>query len=125
MYKKAIFVLLMLASLSVFGACKIVDASQLVTGTPVHMGNAAFKVASITIKKGDKLDLIDDVAVNHIITNGYWNGSTQVPKLEPGAPKILANITGGSQAVGPFTTAGSFMIYCTIHGGMQLKVIVS
>ena len=125
MYKKAIFVLLILAAFSMFGACRIVDASTLVTGTPVHMGNAAFKVASVNVKKGDKLDLIDDVAVQHIITNGYWKGSTAVNKMEPGAPKVLANVTGGSQAVGPFTTAGKYMLYCTIHGGMQVEVIVS
>jgi len=125
MYKKAIFVLVILATFSMFAACRIVDASTLVTGTPLHMGNASFKVASINIKKGDKLDLIDDVAVEHIITNGYWNGSAQVHKTEPGAPTVLAQITGGSQAVGPFTTAGKFMLYCTIHGGMQVQVIVS
>lgn len=125
MYKKAIFVLVILATFSLFAACRIVDASTLVTGTPVHMGNASFKVASVNLKKGDKLDLIDDVAVQHIITNGSWKGSQQVPKLEPGAPKVLANITGGSQAVGPFTTAGKFMLYCTIHGGMEVQVIVS
>ena len=125
MYKKAIFVLLILAAFSMFGACRIVDASTLVTGTPVHMGNAAFKVSSVNLKKGAKLDLIDDVAVQHIITNGSWKGSAAAPKLEPGAPKILANITGGSMAVGPFTTAGTFMLYCTIHGGMQVKVVVS
>ena len=125
MYKKAIFVLLILAAFSMFGACRIVDASTLVTGTPVHMGNAAFKVSSVNLKKGSKLDLVDDVAVEHIITNGYWNGSTAVHKVEPGAPTVLAQVTGGSMAVGPFTTAGTYMLYCTIHGGMQVKVIVS
>lgn len=125
MYKKAIFVLLILAAFSMFGACRIVDASTLVTGTPVHMGNAAFKVSSVNLKKGSKLDLVDDVAVEHIITNGYWNGSTPVHKVEPGAPAVLAQVTGGSMAVGPFTTAGTYMLYCTIHGGMQVKVIVS
>ncbi|HCI79571.1 MAG TPA: hypothetical protein DHW02_07770 [Ktedonobacter sp.] len=125
MYKKAIFVLLILAAFSMFGACRIVDASTLVTGTPVHMGNAAFKVTTVNVKKGDKLDLIDDVAVEHIITNGYWKGSTPVTKQEPGAPKVLAQVTGGSQAVGPFTTAGKYMLYCTIHGGMQVEVVVS
>ena len=89
------------------------------------MGNAAFKDKQIDVKKGQFLVLVDDVAVQHIITNGYWNGSSQVHKQESGAPAVNASITGGSKAVGPFTTAGKFSLYCTIHGGMQIMVIVS
>ncbi|GAC1391674.1 MAG: hypothetical protein NVS4B11_09280 [Ktedonobacteraceae bacterium] len=126
MYKKIFVGMIAFALMTVlFAACTIVDASTLNTGPQAHMGNAAFKEASIAIKKGQKLTLVDDVAVQHIITNGTWNGSAQAPKLEPGAPKVNANITGGSMAVGPFTQAGTFNLYCTIHGGMQIKVVVS
>jgi plastocyanin len=124
-YKKIVIVLLALAALSTLAACQVIDASKLVTGTPVHMGNAAFKLPEISIKKGDKLDLIDDVAVNHVIANGYWNGSNAVTKKEAGAPTVNVSITGGSAAVGPFTQAGSYMLLCTVHGGMQIKVNVS
>ncbi|GAC1690582.1 MAG: hypothetical protein NVS9B9_12700 [Ktedonobacteraceae bacterium] len=68
---------------------------------------------------------MDDVAVQHIIVNGTWKGSQQDPKQEPGAPKVNVNIAGGSSPVGPFTQAGTFNLYCTIHAGMQIKVIVS
>ena len=126
MYKKIIVGMIAFALMTVLlAACTIVDASSLNTGPQAHMGSAAFKVDSVNIKKGQKLTLVDDVAVQHIIVNGYWQGSTQVPKQEAGAPKVNANITGGAQAVGPFTTAGTFQLYCTIHGGMQIKVIVS
>ena len=126
MYKKIIVGMIAFALMTVlFAACTIVDASSLNTGPQAHMGSAAFKVDSVNIKKGQKLTLVDDVAVQHIIVNGHWQGSTQVPKLEAGAPKVNANITGGAQAVGPFTQAGTFQLYCTIHGGMQIKVIVS
>ncbi len=126
MYKKILLGMVAFAMLTmVLAACKIEDASTLASGPAAHMGAAAFKEASVNVKKGEKLNLVDDVAVNHIIVNGTWNGSTQVPKLEPGAPKVNASITGGSQAVGPFTTAGTFNLYCTVHGGMQIKVIVS
>lgn len=108
-----------------FAACTIVDASTLNTGPQAHMGNAAFKADHIAIKKGQKLTLVDDVAVQHIIDNGYWQGSKAVAKAEAGAPKVNASITGGATAVGPFTQAGTFQLYCTIHGGMQIKVIVS
>ncbi len=126
MYKKVIVGMIAFALMTVlFAACTIVDASALNSGPQAHMTNAAFKAPSIPIKKGQKLTLVDDVAVQHIIVNGYWQGSAQVAKAESGAPKVNANITGGSQAVGPFTQAGTFSLYCTIHAGMEIKVIVS
>jgi plastocyanin len=126
MYKKAIVGMVAFALMTVlFAACNIVDAASLNNGPQAHMGNAAFKETSINLKKGQKLVLVDDVAVQHIIVNGSWNGATQVPKLEPGAPKVNVSIAGGSSAVGPFTQAGTFSLYCTIHAQMQIKVIVS
>ncbi len=126
MYKKVIVGMIAFALMTVlFAACTIVDASTLNTGPQAHMGSAAFKTDSVPIKKGQKLTLVDDVAVQHIIVNGSWQGSAPVPKLEAGAPKVNVNIAGGASAVGPFTQAGTFNLYCTIHGGMQIKVIVS
>ena len=126
MYKKVIVGMIAFALMTVlFAACTVVDASSLNQGPKAHMGNAVFKENHVDVKKGQKLILVDDVAVQHIIVNGSWSGSAQVPKLEPGAPKVNANIAGGAQAVGPFTQAGTFSLYCTIHAGMQIKVIVS
>jgi len=126
MYKKVIVGMIAFALMTVlFAACTIVDASTLNNGPQAHMGNAAFKLTSIPITNGQKLTVVADVAVQHIITNGTWQGSTLVHNFEPGAPPVNANITGGAQAVGPFTQAGTFSLYCTIHGGMKIKVIVS
>lgn len=126
MYKKVIVGMTAFALMTVlFAACTIVDASSLNQGPQAHMSNAAFKAESINVKKGQKLILVDDVAVQHIIVNGYWQGSAPVAKAEAGAPKVYANVTGGSQAVGPFTEAGTFQLYCTIHANMQIKVVVS
>ena len=126
MYKKVIVSMIAFALMTVlFAACTIVDASSLNSGPQAHMSNAAFKTDSIPVKKGQKLILVDDVAVQHIIVNGSWQGSAAVPKQESGAPKVNVNIAGGATAVGPFTQAGTFNLYCTIHGGMQIKVVVS
>jgi len=126
MYKKVLFSILAFALLSVLlAACKIEDAATLNTGPAAHMGAASFVKQEVAIKKGDKLNLVDDVAVQHIIKNGTWNGSSQAPKQEPGAPIVNLSISGGSQAVGPFTTAGTFHLFCTIHSGMQINVVVS
>ena len=95
-------------------------------GTVVHMGLTNFLVSSVTIPKGSKLTLVDDVAVVHIIKNGMWDASgNQKPLKEPGAPAVSVNFSGNdSHDIGPFTTAGTFHIYCTIHVNMNLTIIV-
>ena len=126
MYKKVLVGMVAFALMTVlFAACTIVDASTLNTGPQAHMSSNNFKLPSINIKKGQKLILVDDAPVLHSIVNGSWQGSSQKPATEPGAPKVNVNVPSGSAAIGPFTTAGTFNIYCTIHAGMQLKIIVS
>ncbi|MBV9689710.1 MAG: hypothetical protein JO202_08350 [Ktedonobacteraceae bacterium] len=106
-------------------ACTIRDAASIPTGPMVKMGNATFLQDTITIKKGAKVTLVDTVAVTHIITNGYWDGSTQKPAKEAGAPAVNLNFTGNdTSSTPPFNTAGTFKLYCTIHGGMNLTVTV-
>jgi len=94
-------------------------------GATVHMGATNFLQSSVTISKGSMLTLIDDEQVEHIINNGTWvNGSPKTGK-EPGAPTVNETFNGGdSHDVGPFTTAGTFQLYCTIHTGMNLTVTV-
>src|SRR5207302_1382519 len=42
-----------------------------------------------------------------------------------GAPVVKdRQVNGGSITIGPFNTAGTFSMYCTVHPGMTLKVIV-
>ena len=96
-------------------------------GTGVHMGETTFLQPSVTISKGSSLNLIDDVAVLHIIGNGSWVNNTIKPAREPGAPvvnNLQFNAAGQSMAVGPFTTAGTFHLYCSVHLNMNLTVIV-
>ncbi len=95
--------------------------------TDVHMGNTNFMQSSVTISKGSSLNLIDDVAVTHILQNGSWVNGTPMPATEPGAPTVnnlQFTAAGQSQTVGPFNTAGTFHVYCTVHPGMNLTVIV-
>ncbi len=94
-------------------------------GTPVHMGDSNFVKNTVTISKGGSLLLIDDAAVPHIIQNGSWNNGTAQPATEAGAPTVQVQFQGNDQhSVGPFTTAGTFHLYCTIHPGMNLTVTV-
>jgi plastocyanin len=92
----------------------------------VHMNSSNFVQSCVNISKGSKVTLIDDIQVLHIITNGMWtSGGTPITAKEPAAPTIPnVNISGGSADIGPFNTAGTFHILCTVHVGMNLVVNV-
>jgi plastocyanin len=93
----------------------------------VHMGPTTFLQSSITISKGSSLNLIDGVPVLHIIGNGSWVNNVMKPAIEPGAPvvnNVQISSAGQSIAVGPFNTAGTYHLYCSVHMNMNLTVIV-
>ncbi len=95
--------------------------------TGVHMGETTFLQSSVTISKGSSLNLIDDVPVLHIIGNGSWVNNVIKPAREPGAPvvnNLQFNAAGQNMAVGPFNTAGTYHLYCSVHLNMNLTVIV-
>jgi plastocyanin len=96
-------------------------------GTGVHMGETTFLQSSVTISKGSSLNLIDDVPVLHIIGNGSWVKNVAQPAREPGAPtvnNVQISSAGQSITVGPFNTAGTYHLYCSVHLNMNLTVIV-
>ena len=104
------------------------SASSTTTGEPiVHMAGVNFVQNVVLVPKGSKLLIVNDTTVEHILQNGSWTSSgTAVPATEPGAP-VLHNLDskgGSSLEIGPFTTAGIFHIYCIIHQGMNLTVVV-
>jgi plastocyanin len=96
-------------------------------GQSVHMGETTFLQPSVTISKGSSLNLIDDVPVLHIIGNGSWVNNVAKPAREPGAPtvnNVQISSAGQSITVGPFNTAGTYHLYCSVHLNMNLTVIV-
>jgi plastocyanin len=146
MYNKPVkllaFVLMLLALVSVsLAACTRPGTTAAVGGSSpqsapgpgssssgtsdVHLGDSNFIQPTVTIKKGDSLKLIDDSSVPHIIRNGSWNNGAPQPSKESGAPTVQQSFNGSdSHTVGPFTTAGTFHLYCTIHANMNLAVTV-
>jgi hypothetical protein len=120
----AIFVALSVVTVLTAASCGGSGGSG---GPSVHLGETNFLQPSITISKGSSLNLIDDVAVLHIIGNGSWVNNAIKPAREPGAPlvnNLQFNTAGQSMAVGPFNTAGTFHLYCSVHLNMNLTVIV-
>jgi plastocyanin len=127
MYKKILVGLVLLGILTTtIAACGIYDESNVPQGPTVHMGAASFLQSSISISKGQSLTLIDDSTAQHIIKNGTWKGNSPAPAAEAGAPRVNVTFNGNdSNTVGPFTTSGTFQLFCTIHPGMDLAVKVS
>lgn len=100
------------------------------TATPgniptVYVGSHMFKQSSITIQKGSKLMIADTDGSVHVLANGSWvNGQPQKAQ-EAGVPTINnVMMSGKSVEIGPFNTAGTYHIYCIVHSGMNLTVIV-
>ncbi len=95
-------------------------------GVPtIHMNAGNFALSSATISKGSKLLLIDDTTSQHLLSNGTWQRNTPVQQREPGAPLIKnLSLSGNSVTIGPFATAGTYHIYCSIHQGMNLTINV-
>ncbi len=91
----------------------------------VHMAASNFVQSTVTVPKGSKLMLVDDGQYIHILLNGSWiNGAPHTTK-EPGAPTVNSvQVNGTNVEIGPFTTAGSFHIYCSVHPGMNLTITV-
>jgi plastocyanin len=95
------------------------------SSTAIHMSFQTFAQPSVTISKGSSITLIDDATVPHHIANGTWVNNTAQPLKEPNAPTVDIQFNGNDQQlIGPFATAGSYHLYCTIHPGMNLTVIV-
>ncbi len=106
-------------------ACSVQEASPVVIPI-VHMGALGFIQSSITLHKGNMLDLVDDTISPHQIENGSWVNSVAKPAIEPGAPRVNQVFNGYDSAeIGPFNTAGTFHFYCAIHEMMNLTVFVS
>jgi plastocyanin len=104
----------------------VATGTTYVNGIPaVHMSAGAFLQDTVTIPKGSQLILVDDVPAIHIIANGTWQNGKPVQANESGAPSVNnVQISSGTIVIGPFSAAGTYHIYCKIHPGMNLTVIV-
>lgn len=125
---KKIYALLVVCSMAtlLLVACNSTGADSSTSGNQVHMGDTDFVQSSITIKKGERVTLVADTFIAHTIANGTWENGTPKPSKESEAPVVDNVSVGGnsSETVGPFNSVGSFKLYCTIHPGMNLTVVV-
>jgi plastocyanin len=92
----------------------------------VHLASDTFSPDIVTLHTGDTLTLVGDAPVPHTLTNGIWDaGKHAVPGMESGAPAVSnVEINNDTAKIGPFTTPGTYHIFCTVHSGMSLTIIV-
>jgi plastocyanin len=92
----------------------------------VHMTPSTFAPNVALASTGSSLLIVADSSAKHILDYGRWDASGVAHLLEePGAPPLHDMVmTGGSMELGPFTAPGVYHIYCTIHQGMNLTIVV-
>lgn len=91
----------------------------------VHLTASNFAPNSVIVQQGSKLRIVADTSILHILSNGVWKNNTPQAGQEPGAPKVdNVQISGGSLEIGPFTTSGTYHIFCTVHLNMVLTIFV-
>lgn len=93
----------------------------------VQLGAGSFSQTSITITKGSTLTLVDSGSFHHNISDGTWVNGQPVLAQQPGEPAVKnqnLRAAGATLKIGPFNTAGTFHILCSIHHNMMLTIIV-
>lgn len=101
------------------------NASTVSNVTTLHVEATGFLQNSVTIAKGSKIKLVSDTSEEHLLFNGTWQNGTPILAHEAGAPTVNnVVLKGNSVTIGPFTTAGTYHIMCTLHQGMSLTIIV-
>jgi len=96
--------------------------------TTVALEVGSFSQSSITLTKGQSLTIVDSGAYHHNLSMGQWVSGAPLAENQPGAPALVnkdINAAGATVVLGPFTTAGTFYLICTLHHNMQLKIIVT
>jgi plastocyanin len=94
----------------------------------VSLNVGSFSQTSISLAKGQSLTIIDSGAYHHNLSMGQWISGQPVLQNQPGAPTLRnkdVNGSGATVVLGPFTTAGTFYLMCSLHHNMQLKIIVT
>jgi plastocyanin len=126
MHTKIFTGLILLGLLTVvLASCSIREASP-VSGPTAKLMGADFLQDTMTIKKGESIIFMNESTSPHIIENGAWVGGSMKKEVETGAPTVNMNIAANAdETTPPFNTAGTFKLYCPIHPGMNLTVIVA
>lgn len=123
--------LMLIAILSIAGlvaACSVTGSNGGTSTNTVTVttNSTNFTQPSVTLKKGQMLQVTNNASDMHMLSLGSWQNGVAHPEQEAGAPSVnnLQLNANSSVTIGPWNTPGTYYIYCTIHPNMMLKVIV-
>ena len=103
-------------------------ANASANGAPtVHVAGSRFLTNVVLVQKGSTLQVINDDGIEHILQKRPMDSERRSGhnRLRQEFPLVHSiDLKNGSVEIGPFATAGIFHIYCTLHRGMNLTVVV-
>jgi len=89
----------------------------------VGMVTRDFAKEVVTLHRGQRLTLVNDSNAVHVIGPGR---DTHIASPEHGVPMTGFHLmqTNAVYTTGPWMTPGTFYLTCSVHPGMDLKVVV-
>jgi plastocyanin len=103
--------------------------SSAAEGTTVSLKSLQFSPATLTVKAGTKVTWKNDEPITHTVTSGSVTGVDPSTGLRSGqTPDGMFDgklSSKGSTFSYTFTKAGTYSYYCSIHDGMNAKVVVT
>ena len=101
----------------------VLSSPRPVPSADVGMITRDFSKDVVTVHRGDTLTLINDSNAVHVIGPGK---DTAVGSPQRGNPMTGFHLmqTNSTYTTGRWMTVGTFELTCTVHPGMNLKVVV-
>jgi plastocyanin len=101
----------------------LLPAPRHVPVADIGMFTADFNKDAVTLHRGERLTLINDSNAVHVVGPGR-DSAIRTP--ERGVPMTGFHLmqTNASYTTGPWMTVGTFYLTCTVHPGMDLRVVV-
>jgi len=101
----------------------LLTAPKPVPVADVGMVTRDFSKDVVTLHRGDRLTLVNDSNAVHVIGPGT---DTHVVSPERGNPMTGFHLmqTNAVYTTGRWMTVGTFYLTCTVHPGMNLKIVV-
>jgi hypothetical protein len=89
----------------------------------IGMVTSDFSKDVVRLHRGDRLTLVNDSNAVHVIGPGR---DSRISSPERGVPVTGFHLmqTNAVYTTGPWMTAGTFYLTCTVHPGMDLTVVV-
>lgn len=87
----------------------------------VTPGNPAYEPASLTVKKGDAIDVVNKDSSPHTVTSGTGLEDPNAGKM---FDTSIINAAGSAQLATADLEAGEYDYHCTVHPFMTGKLIV-